>query len=186
MESKLAALKHYVYELEYALKTENVDMVKNISRVIKEKVDEVEYNFNMLTNSATGIYYRHINTVDFVYKPIEVADPFKGNYLEKFSASRTYDLTKAGAINVHNEFWQDHSILKTNVFGVVPVDMISDEALYTLLKLGWERVEVDVLDFSNSTTDERDIFDFCEGNFSNYLAIREEQTGDVLVLNFVS
>ncbi len=184
LDSKLATIKHYVYELEYALKIENVDMVKNISRVIREKVDEVENNFNLLTNSATGIYSRHINTIDFLYKPIDVVDPYQGDYLQKFAAARTFELTKAGAIVEHNDFWKAHSILKSNVFGLVPVDMISEESLYTLLKLGWQRVEVDVLDFSNSTRDTKDIFDFCETNFNHYLAIKEHETDEVLVLNF--
>ncbi len=184
MESKLAALKHYVYELEYALKTEDVDMVKNISRVIRENVDSIEYNFNMLTNNATGIYYKNINNFDFLYKPVEVENPYEGNYLENFAATRTYDLTEAGVINIHNDFWKEHTILRTNVFGMIPVDMLTEESIATLIKLGWNKVEVDVLDFGRSTTNQKDIFDFCDENFNKYLAIREESTDDILVLKF--
>ncbi len=186
METNLQSLKHYIYELEYAISVNDYDRAKNVSRMIKNSVLNVENIINNVTDCATGIYYKHINTIEFLHKPIDVADPYQGDYLEKFAKSRAYDLTKAGAKEGHDKFWLDHSILNTNVFGLVPVPLIPDESVKELIKMGWVKVDVDVLDFGQDASDIRNIYSFCEQSFDNYIALKEEQTDSTVVLMFAS
>lgn len=186
MESNVQALKHYIYELEYALTIDEYDRVRNVARKMKENIKSIENELDAVTNSATGIYYNHINTLEFVYKPVDVSDPFKGDYLERYSIERTYDLTKAGAKDGHDAFWAEHNILKANVFGIVPVGMIGEDAARQLQRLGWIRVNVDVLDFGHIDHDLKNIYRYCEDSFDHYLTIKEEQTDSTVVLKFAS
>lgn len=186
MESNVQALKHYIYELEYALTVKEYDRVKNVSRMIKDHVQAIENEVNNVTDRATGIYYKHINTIEFLYKPIDVENPYRGDYLERFSKERTHDLENAGAKTGHDNFWSEHNILKANVFGLVPVAMIGEVSTEKLLRKGWLRVEVDVLDFGTTHTDLKNIYRFCEDSFEHFLAIKEEQTKATVVLKFAS
>ncbi len=186
MDSNIQALKHYIYELEYALTVQEYDRVKNVARTIKDYVQDIENEVNIVTDRSTGIYYKHINTIEFLYKPVEVVNPYLGDYLEYFSRERTYQLERSGAKEGHDEFWSEHNILKANVFGLVPVPMIGSESAFILEDMGWKRVDVDVLDFGNAHTDLANIYNFCEDSFDRFLAIKEEQTDATLVLKFAS
>lgn len=186
MDPNVQALKHYIYELEYAISVEDNDRVKNVTRKIKEHVQSIENEIAVVTNQATGIYYKHINTIEFLYKPIDVDNPYKGDYLEKFSKERAYELTKSGAKEGHDEFWSQHNVLRANVFGIVPVEMISAESAKELIRSGWLSVNVEVLDFGNVHTDLKNIYTYCEESFDNYLTIKEEQTDSTVVLMFAS
>ncbi len=186
MESNLQALKHYIYELEYTVLQEDYEKAKNISRMIKTTVSQVENIINNVTDGATGVYYKHINTIDFLYKPIDVPDPYVGNYLERYAESRAFDLDRAGAKEGHDEFWKEYLVLQANVYGLVPVDLISEMSMNQLMNMGWLRVSVDVLDFGNDATQMREIRAFCQQSFSNYVALKEEQTDATVVLSFAS
>lgn len=186
VESNVQALKHYIYELEYALTIEEYDRVRNVARMIKDNIRGIENELDAVTDSATGIYYNHINTLEFLYKPVDVADPYQGDYLERYSVERAYDLMKAGAKEGHDAFWAEHNILKTNVFGIVPVGMIGEEATQSLQRLGWVKVNVDVLDFGQIDHDLKNIYRYCEDSFDNYVTLKEEQTSSTIVLKFAS
>ncbi len=186
MESNLQALKHYIYELEYAVSIDDYERAKNVARMIKSSVSNIENEINNVTDCATGVYYKHINTIEFLYKPIDVADPYQGDYLEKFAKSRTFDLTKAGAKEGHDKFWLQHSVLNANVFGLVPIPLIPDSAVKELIRMGWVKVDVDVLDFGQDASDIKNIYSFCEQSFENYIALKEEETDSTVVLMFAS
>lgn len=186
MESNIEALKHYVYELEYALAEKNTDIIKNVSRKIKENVTALENEVNRVNNNATGVYYKHINTIEFLVKPVEVDKPYEGNYLEQYAAKRAYELERSKALSGHDKFWTEHSVLKTNVFGLVPVEMIPEASTKMLLEMGWKKVNVDVLDFGVNTKDLRQVYSFCDQNFENYLALKEKSTMATVVLKFAA
>lgn len=186
MESNVQALKHYIYELEYALSAEEYERAKNVSRKIKEHTEKVDRMIDLVTDCATGIYYNNINRLEFLYKPVEVADPFKGNYFERFAKERAADLIQAGAKEGHDEFWSEHNVLKANVYGLVPVDLISEASADSLIRAGWVRVEVDVLDFGKVDNELKDIYRYCEDSFEHYITLKEEQTDSTLVLKFAS
>ncbi len=186
MESNLQALKHYVYELEYSITAKDYEKAKNISRIIKDTISNVENTINNVTDCATAVYYNQINEIEFLYKPVDVKDPYKGDYLERFAKARTIDLTKALAKEGHDKFWLQHTVLNANVFGLVPVDFISDDSVKALIKMGWVRVNVDVLDFGQDNSDIRNIYSYCEQSFDNYIALVEEETNSTVVLKFAS
>ncbi len=186
MESDVQALKHNMYELEYAISIKDFERAKNVSRLIKSSIENIENEINFLTNAATSVYYKHINTIKFLYKPVEVSDPYKGNYLENYSKSRTSELESSGAKEGHDSFWLEHSVLNANVFGLVPVDLIPNEASKALKNLGWIETDVDVLDFGQKDSDLKNIYSFCKQSFENYVALKEQQTNSTIVLMFAS
>lgn len=135
-------------------------------------------------NKDTGVYYKKINVLPFLYKPVEAADPYEGDYLEHFSDERTYQLQSTHSIDGHNDFWKEHNVLTGNVFGSVPVDLIPAESAAGLKKCGWKETLVDVLDFGRRVTDTKQLIEFCERNFRHYIMISEEATHSVIALAF--
>ena len=74
--------------------------------------------------------------------------------------------------------------MKGNIFGSVPKELLSEDAVYALKRMGWLEVKVDVLDFGRRVTDVRAISEFCDENFSHYIMIKEEPTQSTLALKF--
>lgn len=184
MNQQVVALKHYVLELEYALSAKHTDGVLNATRVIKDLLAQVEGDFKSVQQKQTGVYFKAINTIPFLYKPIVIDNPFEGDYLERFSKERYEQLSAAGAIAQHNNFWMEHNVMKGNIFGSVPKELLSEDAVYALKRMGWLEVKVDVLDFGRRVTDVRAISEFCDENFSHYIMIKEEPTQSTLALKF--
>ena len=184
MRQQIVALKHYVLELEYALSANQGEGVRNASRVMRDLLDQLEGDFKSVQEKQTGVYFKTINTIPFLYKPIEVTNPYEGNYLESFSRQRHEQLTSAGAIAQHNNFWTDHNVMRGNIFGSVPCELLSEDSVYALKRMGWEEVKVDVLDFGRRVTDVKAISEFLDENFNHYIMIKEENTQSTLALKF--
>ncbi len=184
MKEQIVALKHYVLELEYALSANQSEGVRNASRVMRDLLDQLESDMLSVQEKQTGVYFKAINTIPFLYKPIAVLNPYEGDYLERFSRERHEQLTAAGAIAQHNNFWTDHNVMRGNIFGSVPKELLSEDAIYSLKRMGWEEVKVDILDFGRRITDIKAISEFLEENFDHYIMIKEEPTQSTLALKF--
>ncbi len=184
MSAKIESLKHSVLQLEHAIATDDVALIKQMSRVIANTAKEIENNYSMIEQKETGIYFKRINTIPFLYKPMYSKNPYSGNFLENFSRERTYQLTRAGAIDQHNSFWTAHQVINGNIFGSVPKELISADAVFELKRMGWEEVAVEVLDFGKGTTDIKQLYEFCNANFSKFIFINEQSTKANLALKF--
>jgi len=184
MNQQIVSLKHYVLELEYALAASDENGVRNASRVIKDLLMQVESDFKSVKDKTTGIYFKAINTIPFLYKPIQVENPYEGDYLERFSKERTEQLMRAGAMTQHNTFWTEHNVMRGTIFGSVPKELISEDAVYALKRMGWLEVKVDVLDFGRRVSDLKQVTEFCDENFEHFIMISEEPTQSTLALKF--
>ncbi len=184
MNQQIVALKHYVLELEYALAADHADGVRNATRVMKDLLHQIDTDFSAVKEKNTGVYFKAINTIPFLYKPIQIDNPYDGDYLERFSVERTDQLTHAGALNAHNSFWTDHNVMRGNIFGSVPKELLSDDAAYALKRMGWLEVKVDILDFGRRITDVKAVKEFCDENFNHFIMISEEPTQSTLALKF--
>lgn len=184
MSAKIESLKHSVLQLEHAIAIEDVTLIKQMTRVIADTAKQIENTFSMIEQKETGIYFKRINTIQFLYKPMYSKNPYSGNFLENFSRERTYQLTRAGAIDQHNRFWTSHQVIKGNIFGSVPKELISADAVFELKRMGWEEVAVEIIDFGKTTTDIKQLYEFCNANFNKFLFINEQSTKTNLALKF--
>ncbi len=184
MSAKIESLKHSVLQLEYAMSINDVDIIKNMTRVIANTAQEIANTVSMIEQKETGVYFKRINTIPFLYKPVYTENPYSGDFLEKFSRERTRQLARAGAIDQHNQFWMAHQVINGNIFGSVPKELISENAVFELKRMGWEEVMVEIIDFGETATDIKQLYDFCSANFNKFIFINEQSTKANLALKF--
>ncbi len=183
MKIRLNSLKKYIYDLEYAISVKDTKSVLKVSRTIKNIVSDIENDFSIVTSFADGVKYKKIYIIDALYKPFHLKK-YDGKSLEKFLTIRTYDLKVANALDAHNRFWKQNKVFKTNIFGLVPIDMISPDSMNTLMQNGWVVVNVDVLDFTKSIAKLRDIISYSERNFKYFTVLEEKEKDNLFVLKF--
>lgn len=182
MQPVIYELKREILELEsvsYSRDSEKIAKILKRIRAICDELDNANIEF-----SEPEIEYMRINRLPFLYKPILRKDYFKGDYLEKFALERTMQLKEADALSVHNHFWRNHEDIKGNVFGSVPVEMISQNAASKLLQMGWRETEVNIIDLKDQSIEEKRISKFCEKVFDQFILVKEKATGTYLVLEY--
>ncbi len=184
MSAKIESLKHSVLQLEHAIATDDLARIKQMVRVIADTARQIENNYAMIEQKETGVYFKRINVIPFLYKPMYTSNPYAGNFLENFSRERTHQLARAGALDPHNKFWTDYQVVNGNIFGSVPKELLSDDSIFELKRMGWEEVAVEVLDFGKSATDIKQLYEFCSANFNKFIFINEQATATHLALKF--
>ncbi len=127
---------------------------------------------------------RVLNELEFLYKPINKASIYEGNYLERFSDERTSQLMKSRSINQHNEFWKMNQIVKGNVYGSVPSELLNNDSIETLRRFGWKDVWVKIHDFGAIKVSMDVFISELERKFDDYILLYEEETETHLVLEY--
>jgi len=199
MKSKIYALKRVLMSLEDAVSYCNIEKFNNDILKMEELVENLKYEFYeensikierekskkaLLEEKAGKIEGYVLNTLDFVYKPINVTNVYEGNYLENFSERRTYELSKAYAINNHNEFWKQHTTINGNVYGSVPCELIKQTSIDVLMGFGWKSVEVDIVDYNSKIPELNNLTAYCESIYDHFIIINEQNTNEPLVLHY--
>lgn len=148
---------------------------------------DVEYNpaTGTVLKASRNFIVSKINQIKFVYKPVDRKDVYEGNYLEHFSKQRTEQLMKAKSINNHNEFWKQYQIVKGNIYGSVPQELISDDGYRDLLKMGWKIVNVNIYDFGIVNVDVDELINYCDENYEHYILVFEEETRTHMLLEYI-
>lgn len=147
---------------------------------------DVEYNPSTGTVLQTNRKFTSelINELQFLYKPTERINVFEGNYLEKFAEERTDQLMKSRSINQHNEFWKMHQTVRGNVYGSVPMELITGESVDTLKRFGWKGVSVRIYDFGVLNVEVDELITYIEEAYEYYILLFEEETNTHLVLEY--
>lgn len=185
MLDRIQMLKAAVQELEQAVINNDGAVYNQKLHTIREICSDLKVETQVRGEEPQKpLPYRTINTIPFLMKPVIRGNLFEGSYLERFSEERTEQLMQARAINNHNEFWKQHDTIRGNVYGAVPVELIAEDSVESLMGRGWEKVEVDILDFGTHRVDHRQIAEFCENNFDYYILVKETSTDTVLALVF--
>lgn len=166
-------------EIEFYSKDEDEIEVESVESVEEAVIEHVEEPVE-----DQEVSYDVLNTIEFLYKPLDRVDIYDGNYLEYFAEERTNQLMTSRAINNHNEFWKQHVTISGNVYGSVPVELIHEESKETLERFGWKLIDVDVLDFRCKYEDKEDILKYCERAFDKYILVNEVTTDSYLILNY--
>ncbi|MGB3367976.1 MAG: hypothetical protein WBA54_10835 [Acidaminobacteraceae bacterium] len=199
MQSKIHALRRVLVSLEDAVSYCNIEKFNNDILKIEELVEslkdefydensikiELEKSKKVLVKEKVDKFNGDVlNTLEFVYKPVTVINVYDGNYLEEFSERRTEELSKAYAINNHNEFWKQHSTINGNVYGSVPCELIKQTSIDMLIDFGWKSVEVDIVDYNSEIPDLNNLTKYCESLYSHFIIINEQNTNEPLVLHY--
>ncbi|QXM05473.1 hypothetical protein [Crassaminicella indica] len=152
---------------------EMIRTCKNIKLELEEK-KKIAYEIKL----------EKINTIPFVYKPVLRKNYYEGTYLEEFAERRTAELKDAKALDIHNRFWQNHEVLRGNIFGSVPAELIGKDAVNRLTYFGWDEVDVNVLEVQERKCDMKALVEYCELHFSHFLIVNEKSTGTELILHY--
>lgn len=199
MQSKIYALRRVLVSLEDAVSYCNIEKFNNDIEKIEELVENLKSEFYdensvkielerskraMIEESVVKVKGEVLNTLSFVYKPVDIINVYEGNYLEEFSERRTDELSKAYAINNHNEFWKQHSTINGNVYGSVPCELIKPASIEALVGYGWKEVEVDIVDFNAEIPDLNNLTKYCESMYDYFIIINEQNTNEPLVLHY--
>ncbi len=184
MQPSIQIMKRVVLELEKTAATGNkvraealVNEMMDACLKLKQLIDEKKsVQKNILTNE--------INEISFLYKPVLKKNYYEGTYLEEFAQKRTLDLKDAKALDSHNKFWQTHEVIRGNVFGSVPEELVHKDAARKLMACGWDPVDVSVLEIKQRDCSMKDFVEYCELNFDKFLIVREKSTGSELILHY--
>ena len=90
----------------------------------------------------------------------------------------------AEALSDHNKFWSQHETVDGNIYGSVPAELLNARKIALLEKVGWERVSVEIIDFKKLNYSKEDIKNYCRKNLYRYIIIKENETSEILVLNY--
>jgi len=182
MQPAIYELKKEIQGLERADYEKDPEHIRGILNRIRLICDEIEECAVQIPDNP--IEYKVINKLPFLLKPILKKDFFKGDYLEKFAVERTMQLKEAEALITHNNFWKDHEDVKGNVFGSLPVEMMTANSVSKLMQMGWNKANVNVIDFKMKDKEEKIISKFCEKNFEQFILVKEKATGTYLALEY--
>jgi len=169
---------------------EEVDMcvriIKDVATQIKnvywaENVNEASIVIQPIQSKENA--YKTINTLDFLYKPMYFQNVFEGNEIEYYSKDRTEELVVSDSLDSHNNFWQSHDVIYGNVYGSMPLELATKEGVGKLLKCGWKKTSVDIIEFSN-TMQLEDVRLLAENKYRHYILLREIETRSVLLLRY--
>lgn len=193
MSYQIEDLKEAVNRLSDALTKEDAEEVDMFVRMIKNIATQVKNEFWAEFVNEEGIViqpvqnkardYKIINTIEFLYKPMYFQNIYEGNEIEYFSKDRTEELVESGAIEVHNDFWQTHEIIYGNVYGSVPLELVGKEGVGKLLKCGWKKATVDVVEF-NRELGVTKIREISEKKYRHYILLKEIETESILLLRY--
>lgn len=193
MNYGLTDLKEATKRLEEAvaeISAEDVDMyvrlIRNIATQIKndfwaEHVEAHDVVIQPIASKSKD--YRTINTLEFLYKPMFFNDALEGREIEFYCKERSEELVESGAIDSHNEFWQSHEIIFGNVYGSLPTELLSKEQIAKLIRYGWKKTNVDIVEPSKSLS-ENEVRRLAEIKYRHYILLREKETQCALILRY--
>lgn len=191
MSNDIYRLKNLLYDLEYYMqrnRTDDILMATHKIKEICENIDDVYSDHPIdLAHETEGDleeYYKVINVLDFIYIPFNYKMQDDNIYIKNFSKRRFENLKSSNVLSDHNNFWSQHETIDGNIYGSVPIELLNAKKVALLEQCGWQKVKVEVLDFSNADFDEKDIRKYCKENLYRYIIIREKETSEILVLNY--
>ena len=190
MRNTILAIKRLVSEMESYVYCDNYDRVNQLANELLDMTNMIK---KQCTNS-NGFHdymdtveeypgFMYISTLPFLYKPILVKNYYDGDYLEIFNQKRTDELKRAKVLELHNRFWTSNNVEGGNVFGSIPLELISKESADILYSCGWEKVDVSIYEIE-AEMNFKELDRFCSSNFRHYIIAMEMKNKTKLVLNY--
>lgn len=190
MKDAIRITKRLVSEMESYIYCDNYSKISQLTDELIDILSQIKAQCNNAgklakNNKENAIYpgFKLISTLQFLYKPILVKNYYEGDYLEKFGMRREEELKRANVFELHNKFWTSNNVEGGNVFGSIPLDLISREAAQKLSSFGWKETEVSVYEIGKEI-DIRELDEFCSKTFSHYIIATEMRNNTILVLKY--
>ena len=188
MDGNIDDIKKIADHIEWAILVENkikleeyIDNMMDVCKGIKAKIEDESSKEKRVKKE---VEIENINEIPFLYKPILKENYYEGNYLEEFCEKRTNELNASQALGDHNKFWQTHEILKGNMFGSLPSELISNEAKRKLEYFGWEDVKVNILEIIKYDGNIKTLTEYCEEKYNYFVIVKEKSTGAEMILHY--
>lgn len=153
----------------------------NLEGTFKEDID---HHKRSQARFRTKYKYEFVNDVIFLVKTVSVSNAFTDDYLENFVKVRSNQLEGAGAMDNHNDFWLNYSVVHGNVYGSVPKELLSRESAEKLKSFGWKDVKVKVFDFGKALERTMAFYEFCDLEFGHYIIVKENETEAYMLLQY--
>lgn len=181
----VSEMESYVYCDNYRKVNQLADELLNLTNTIKEQCTNPRRTGSNDIIGTPNEYpgFTLISNLPFLYKPIEVRNYYDGDYLEKFGARRTDDLKRADALDLHNKFWMSNNVESGNVFGSIPLELISKDSANALSSSGWKKANVSIYEIEDSIS-LKELDRFCLMAFDNYIIATEMRNNTRLVLKY--
>lgn len=193
MNYQIDDLKEAVDRLRDSLEKDDPEDVDMVVRLIKNIATQIKNDYWALHVNEDDIViqpvdkgdksYKIINTIEFLYKPMYFQNIYEGNEIEYYSKDRTEELIESATIEAHNAFWQSHEIIYGNVYGSLPIELATKEGVAKLLKCGWKKTNVDIVEFAK-TIDVDTARKIAEKKYRHYILLKEVETNCILLLRY--
>jgi hypothetical protein len=191
MSNEIYRLKNLLYDLEYYIQRNRHNEISKSTQEIRKICDEIDYTYTKdeisleVEESSQGEKcFDVINVLEFIYIPFNYKMQEDNTYIKNFSKRRFENLKEASVLSDHNKFWSQHETIDGNIYGSVPIELLNVKKVALLEKSGWEKVNVEIMDFTCSDLSQMQIKQYCKENLYRYIIIREKETSEVLVLNY--
>lgn len=184
MEGNIHTIKKIADHIEWAMLVGNKIKIEEYIDDMINTCKGIKVDIENKNRHEKDIDIEIINQIPFLYKPILKKDYYEGNYLEEFCEKRTTELNQAQALTDHNKFWQTHEIIKGNIFGSLPAELISKEAEKKLLYFGWEDIKVNVIEIIKYDCDMKSLIEYCEAKYNYFVIVKEKSTGADMILHY--
>ncbi|KXG73591.1 hypothetical protein [Thermotalea metallivorans] len=184
MQYKVDEIKRITNEIEKSINNGNKIYLEKLLDEMICVCEKMRSDIQAKKNSFHGAKLEIINEIRFLYKPVLKKNYYEGTYLEEFSKKRTEDLKEAKALDTHNRFWQTYEIMRGNVFGSIPLELITKDGARRLMGYGWDEVMVRVLEVYERQCSVKELVEYCELNFNNFLIVKEKSTNAEMILHY--
>ncbi|MDO4753532.1 MAG: hypothetical protein Q4A41_00875 [Bacillota bacterium] len=98
--------------------------------------------------------------------------------LDFYASERQEDLKRAGLAEAYEAFWNERTVVKTNIYGAIPVDALDDRQSTALMRYGWRIAEVDL----SMITDGDSFDERLKEEDGKYIVLRERADDESLLL----
>lgn len=186
-------LKEATSRLESAVKradSEDVEiyvkLICNIATQIKSDFWSDHFSENTVEIqplSPKNEVFQPINSIPFLYKPMYFNNVYESNEIEYYAKERTEELVESGAIDAHNDFWQQHQIVYGNVYGSLPLELIRKSQADQLKRCGWKKNDVEIIEVKGEYNEE-ELRKIAAKHFRHYIIIKEKETKSSLILRY--
>lgn len=92
-----------------------------------------------------GLEFATEHAVTFLYKPAYFGESKLEKELDFYASERQEDLRRAGVVDIYEDFWNSRTVIKTNVYGAIPSQVLDDDQGASLMRFGWRTAEVDLI-----------------------------------------
>lgn len=192
MHNGIIQMQKYLTELDRYIVSGDMDGFQSGIKNIRLMCDHLESTFKEdiehHKRSQARFHSRYkrvfLNEVTFLVKSVAVTNAYNDDYLENFVKVRSDQLETANAMDGHNEFWMNYSVIHGNVFGSVPMELIQRASIEKLKSFGWKEITVSVYDFGKELERTMAFYEYCDLEFGNYIIVKEVETESYLLLKY--